>query len=353
MLKILILILLNFGLINAQCSKHTSCGDCSGKFEFFLLCEWCLSSNKCDNLGSGCTNNNTVGYAYDCPRPVPVGFEYTDDFARKKVLPLIGATNGENDDQIQACLTNNIPSATLYKSYTVKCAGELGEDATCFAYLAVSPTDKAIIIAFRGTQGALQLASEGGDLLFNKIVTFPQVGGKVDKYFDDAYNTLWDTGDMKTGIQSLKLQYTDYELWVVGHSLGGSLASLMSAALVKSQLFKPEKVKVVTFGEPRTGNQDFAKAHDSYLNYTYRIVHNKDSVPHLPLKIEDILDPPVHHRFEIWYPNDMSPGSPYQVCLRADDDSCSGSIPVQDQTPDDHNNYFAVDLPNWYKTGCK
>jgi hypothetical protein len=49
----------------------------------------------------------------------------------------------------------------------------------------------------------------------------------------------------------------------------------------------------------------------------------------------------------------MSPGSSYQVCLRADDDSCSGSIPVQDQTPDDHNNYFAVDLTNWYKTGCK
>ena len=48
--------------------------------------------------------------------------------------------------------------------------------------------------------------------------------------------------------------------------------------LVNQTLFASDRVKLVTFGEPRTGNYLFAKAVEQNLNFRYRVIHQNDAV---------------------------------------------------------------------------
>lgn len=48
--------------------------------------------------------------------------------------------------------------------------------------------------------------------------------------------------------------------------------------LVNETIFPSEKVKLVTFGEPRTGNYKFAKAIEKNLSFRYRVINRNDMV---------------------------------------------------------------------------
>ncbi|HEA17162.1 MAG TPA: lipase family protein [Pseudoalteromonas prydzensis] len=67
---------------------------------------------------------------------------------------------------------------------------------------------------------------------------------------------------------------------VVGHSLGGALASL-SADWIKAEYSLP--VKLYTFGSPRVGLDGFARAATSRIDKVYRCTHGADPVAKVPL----------------------------------------------------------------------
>jgi hypothetical protein len=350
----LLLIFAFFGFsifeVSAKCADFTNCTSCAGKSEFFAHCEWCTTSNACflSIETSKCPEaTDRVKFAYECVISPPKGDEYSDDFARTKVLPYIGASNALNVDQIQTCLNNHFDGVTVYKQYYEICDSK---NSTCSAFLAVSPSDKAIILSYQGSKGWSQLVNEGVDFLYDKTVEFPEVGGKIDKYYYDGFYTLWNNGGIKNDLSNLAAQYPGYEFWCVGHSMGGSLASVTSALVIKAGTFDAQKVKMVTFGQPRTGDEAYAEAHDNLVPYRYRIVHDKDKVPHLPWQVYPV-DQPWHHRFEVWYPNDMTLGSSYKVCEHAEDQTCSDS--VKQTSTDHHLWYFNYHLPDWYEGGCK
>ena len=48
--------------------------------------------------------------------------------------------------------------------------------------------------------------------------------------------------------------------------------------LADSTLFPTSKIRLVTFGEPRTGNYLFAKAMEKNLKFRYRVVNKNDIV---------------------------------------------------------------------------
>ena len=84
-------------------------------------------------------------------------------------------------------------------------------------------------------------------------------------------------------------EHPDYELTLVGHSLGGAVAAL-AALEFQSRGWQPH---VTTFGEPRVGNKAFNKYIDAAFNLTTvdperslfkRITHVDDPVPLLPLE---------------------------------------------------------------------
>ncbi len=52
--------------------------------------------------------------------------------------------------------------------------------------------------------------------------------------------------------------------------MGAALATLCASLIVKLELIPGERVKLVTMGEPRTGDIEFARAHD-LLVITYHV----------------------------------------------------------------------------------
>lgn len=90
-------------------------------------------------------------------------------------------------------------------------------------------------------------------------------------------------------VEKALAEYPDYQVTLVGHSLGGAVAALASLEF-KARGWEPQ---VTTFGEPRVGNQALVSYIDRQFNLheqessrnTYRRVsHVGDPVPLLPLE---------------------------------------------------------------------
>jgi hypothetical protein len=92
-------------------------------------------------------------------------------------------------------------------------------------------------------------------------------------------------------LEKAKAFFPDYQLTLVGHSLGGAVAALAGLDLL-ARGYDPQ---ITTFGEPRTGNAALAKyvdsrfelngdvpENDTRLQYR-RVTHIDDPVPLLPL----------------------------------------------------------------------
>eukprot|EP00164_Ancoracysta_twista_P003662 GFYU01004904.1.p1 GENE.GFYU01004904.1~~GFYU01004904.1.p1 ORF type:complete len:1060 (-),score=260.03 GFYU01004904.1:302-3481(-) len=67
-------------------------------------------------------------------------------------------------------------------------------------------------------------------------------------------------------------------LFITGHSLGGALATLLSADMAAMNT----PVVCYTFGSPRVGNHAFAKFYDALVPNTYRVVFDGDFVAGVP-----------------------------------------------------------------------
>ncbi|KAJ5611539.1 hypothetical protein N7528_008644 [Penicillium herquei] len=132
-------------------------------------------------------------------------------------------------------------------------------------------------------------------------------------------------------LSETKLKYPNYEISLVGHSLGGAVAALAGLEM-KLKGLEPT---VTTFGEPMIGNEEFAR----FLNHNFaldthshntpsfrRVTHINDPVPLLPLSEWGYAP----HAGEIFISKpDLSPSvSDIQFCTGDKDRSCiSGSEP--------------------------
>jgi len=122
-----------------------------------------------------------------------------------------------------------------------------------------------------------------------------------------------------------------HKLVFVGHSLGGAIASI--AALFYSPAnqgtlnpaWTAQLPKLYTFGMPRVGDYNYAKAHDQYVRDSWRVTHNADLVPHLPWCEGTVVEgirfctmfpatAPYHHGNEIWYNNQMTDPLTFKQC---------------------------------------
>uniref|UniRef100_A0A0N4ZBW6 Lipase_3 domain-containing protein n=1 Tax=Parastrongyloides trichosuri TaxID=131310 RepID=A0A0N4ZBW6_PARTI len=247
---------------------------------------------------------------------------YNEDLARYKMIAFAVSAYSDNPS---SC-TNNLGNNTIFiKQVTVGC--DFVNDDTCSAYVAVDTESEAIIIAHRGSGGGIQIAMEVIETLFDEKEAFP-AGGNVARYFYDAWALVWN-GGLRDVFLTVRNSNPNYKVWITGHSLGGAMASLTAANIGYHGYSPKEKIMAITFGEPRLGDESYANAFDNLVGYSYRVVHRRDPVPHLPLM--NMLNY-THTKEEIFYDNDMSPGSPYSVCSRSDD------------TKDCSNKHFNFDI---------
>uniref|UniRef100_A0A1I7Z1I6 Lipase_3 domain-containing protein n=1 Tax=Steinernema glaseri TaxID=37863 RepID=A0A1I7Z1I6_9BILA len=274
-------------------------------------------------------------------KPLELDAPYQDGFARARMLPMSAAAYADNP---QLCVNRIFPQGE-YKRLITKVCDPSRKD-TCAAFTAASPADKAIIVAFRGSNGVVQLFMEADETIFKNKTAFIG-GGNVSEYFFGAFSLLWENG-IKDDFMALKNKYPDYEVWVTGHSLGGSMATLCAGTILKKGWATKEKLKLVTFGQPRTGDQAFADAHDAQFSYSYRVTHKRDLVPHIPFKDMEGYE---HHKYEVWYNNNMASGAPFKECKKDDSDNCSdGQL---DWSIEDHLHYFGHMISEYGDGGCK
>ena len=128
-----------------------------------------------------------------------------------------------------------------------------------------------MIISVRGTDS---LADAMTNIKFSLI---DSVGGKVHEGFNIAAKHIWKD------IVKLVRENNEKTLWITGHSLGAGIATIITAKLVQEN---HEFVNgLYTFGQPRTGNRQFAKNFNrTFGRCTFRYVNNNDVVTRTPFR---------------------------------------------------------------------
>lgn len=143
-------------------------------------------------------------------------------------------------------------------------------DTQCF----VCGNDDMVLIAFRGTE-----PNRIRDVIAD-INSLQTAGpwGKVHAGFHAALNLVYD--EMNTSLTEFR--DADQGLFICGHSLGAALATLAAARLAK----QTTKINgVYTYGQPRTGDPEFAEQYDAVLRgHHFRFVNNNDVVTRIPLE---------------------------------------------------------------------
>lgn len=178
--------------------------------------------------------------------------------------------------------------------------GPLLADSCGYIVVSHAPYPKRIIIAFRGTYSITNTVIDLSTVP-QEYVPYPEDGqmdGKVNKArrctdctVHAGFMMSWRNtrSEVLPELETLVNQYPDYQITLVGHSLGGAVAALAGLEL-KGKGWNP---KVTTFGEPKIGNEGLMAYIDAAFpshnknpekNMYRRVTHINDPVPLLPLK---------------------------------------------------------------------
>ncbi|KAG2215378.1 hypothetical protein INT45_011296 [Circinella minor] len=181
----------------------------------------------------------------------------------------------------------------------------ISDDYDTNVMVARSDIDKTIYIAFRGAY--------------------------IHLGFKRAYQIVQK---QLTAIIDSQLQiHPDYTVAVTGHSLGGALALLNALDLHERGI---KNVELITFGQPRVGNKQFAEYVVSTGIPYKRAVHARDTVPHVPDNASPLYKF-YHAGEEFWDDNEL-----FVVCPNGiESNKCSSSLGVG-ASPLDHMRYFGI-----------
>lgn len=201
---------------------------------------------------------------------------------------------------------------------------------------------KAILVAFRGTYSITNTVVDLSTV-HQKYTPYPSPdhGGDEPPTEPDhaCYNCTVHQGFLQSWLTARKLvlpelislreEYPDYPIHLVGHSLGGAVACL--AALELKVALGWDNLVVTTYGEPRVGNYHLARfidqvfgldGHENLEHRSYRrVTHNNDPVPLLPPEEWGYAP----HSGEIYITKEsLSPSeSDVRVCVGDTDPECS------------------------------
>jgi len=193
---------------------------------------------------------------------------------------------------------------------------------------------KEIIVSFRGTVPT-SIANWLDDIVYLQVNgPFNGTSVKVHAGFLQSYQSV--SSGVLSQVMSLTSKFPDYNLVLTGHSLGAAQVTLLAMDLAYNYGMK--NAYLVTFGSPRVGNPAFAVAFNNvYASRTWRITHDHDIVPHVPL--QNMLTNTYHHvGAEVWYQDNGA----VTVCNNdGEDPNCSNGNFFDTSIPD-HLTYLGV-----------
>lgn len=193
---------------------------------------------------------------------------------------------------------------------------------------------KTIFVSYRGSSNIINWINNAR-LKFTFPFDYNSDAG-VETGFYNSYSKVYN--DVIESIHYTSDLFGVYDILLTGHSLG-AISTIL--ALDLSHYYEQYNIiGLITFGSPRIGNSAFVNAINSLpIEYSYRIVHNDDVVPHLP-PIEFNYS---HVNTEIWYNED---NSEYIICFNPI--KCYSSCGVNKcLNTDDHLNYLNVSMGSY------
>ncbi|KAL3985338.1 Lipase (class 3) family protein [Acanthocheilonema viteae] len=283
---------------------------------------------------------------------------------------LVNLAAGAYSTDPEKCVINTLPKWQKWLVYSTESTMCDIFQNSCSSYIIRSDIIKEIIIVFRGTTTKKQLITQGWQSMKSMRDFFGV--GMVNRYFFEALEHVWPNIELVLKDPIFK----SYPVTFTGHSLGGAIASLAATRTVIKKLRTGDKIKLITFGQPRTGDYQYAMYHNDHIPFSFRLVHRLDLVPHiLPCKknasqpgarnrkskpcLTGMSGSPYHHGIEIWYPYGMAKDAEYYVCLgkpTSEDFNCSNSLTYDFKDYniyiDDHRHYFNIKLGSFGKRGC-
>lgn len=200
---------------------------------------------------------------------------------------------------------------------------------------------KKYIIAFPGTRNSiLELLNEAVNI---RLVDYDGIdsGIKVVNYF---YKVTKEIKDLIFSSENLKdiYEHPGYQIIFTGHSLGASVGALVLYEAINKRFISQEdnNPALITFGMPRTGNNNWVNDFNSKIKNVLRVVRDGDIVASLPYSI---INNPYNHLGGLilvnkemtsmnYCPKDIGEDYPDQECER------TKSVDFQY-----HTNYFNPD----------
>lgn len=212
------------------------------------------------------------------------------------------------------------------------------ETTNTFGYVGYSGTIAEVV--FRGTI-ASSLKNWITDLDAGHSSIYPVIpGALVYTGFLDAWYSIKE--QVVAAVQQVFKQIKPTEFYFTGHSLGAALSVLAAIEIgIESGL----PITCYNFGDPRVGNTIFAEYFDSHIQTSWRLVNQRDIVPHLPGKEFGFW----HIATEVWW----NTSSHYVICDGSGEDpSCSDSLGIMADSIPDHLDYLNVHLHDGRPSGC-
>ncbi len=223
------------------------------------------------------------------------------------VLNILEVKNTINNWSCKACKAFPHVTATTFH----------GKSADANGFVAYDADANEIIVAFAGTD-PLSIKNWIDDLNFIQT-DYPYCNGcKVHQGFLNSFNSV--IAQVKSLVSSAVSQHPSAKLSVTGHSLGAAMAAHCTAELAHSGY---NLTASYTYGMPRVGNDAFQKwykaSDQSKVKGTYRVVHDHDPVPHVPL---EGMSGGFHHMpYEVFYERDYNKW--VQCNVDGEDSKCS------------------------------
>lgn len=143
-----------------------------------------------------------------------------------------------------------------------------------FGFILESPQE--IIIAFRGTSSTTNWISN--IIASQKRFKYIKEDCLTHRGFTNIYSSA--RGEIISTLSKLSQSKT---LYITGHSLGGALATLCAIDIASNTPFTSPNL--FTYGSPRVGDPDFAKAFRKLVPSSYRIANLFDVVAYAPPQI--------------------------------------------------------------------
>ncbi|KAK6062314.1 triacylglycerol lipase [Cooperia oncophora] len=155
----------------------------------------------------------------------------------------------------QKCISTLPGNVQLLKRFAIRT--DMGERTD--GYIAIDYSNQAIIASFSSVASGNRLfyTHFNAEFFTNRQAQFEGSDGLVNRFLYESWFKLWYVLGMERTLQTVVENNSGFEIWFIGHSLGGAKAEMSVVSVLLKKLVPQNKVRLLTFGSTRVGDMSF------------------------------------------------------------------------------------------------